>query len=246
MPMEPTGGKPIIGITSDATEEKYNVSRAYSTMIAGAGGIPVILPCLVSGVENYIQICDGFVLTGGDDPIMERWGIATHSKAKKNDPERQEFELALLEALDHDPAKPVLGVCLGMQLMGLHAGGKLDQYLPDTLDTAAAHWGKKHHDISGKLGRGEVESHHRQALTDPGKLSVVATAPDGVIEAIRDEDRPFYLGVQWHPERSSDVTLGFELFERFVKTARRVNTPGRECKSTSRVSEDAASQSARV
>lgn len=246
MSMEPTRGKPIIGITSDATGETFQVSRAYSTMIADAGGTPVILPCLVSGVENYIQGCNGFVFTGGDDPIMERWGIATHPKAKKIDPERQEFELALLEALDHDPDKPVLGVCLGMQLMGLHAGGKLDQYLPDTLDTAAAHWGKKHHDISGELGRGEVQSHHRQALTETGKLSVVATAPDGVIEAIRDEDRPFYLGVQWHPERSSNVTLGFELFEQLVKTARRVNTPGRESMSASKVSEDAASQSARV
>lgn len=246
MPMEPTRGKPIIGITSDATEEKYQVSRSYSTMIANTGGIPVILPCFVLGVENYIQGCDGFVFTGGDDPIMERWGIETHTKARKIDPERQEFELALLEALDHDPAKPVLGVCLGMQLMGLHAGGKLDQYLPETLDTAAAHWGKKHHGISGELGRGEVESHHRQALTDPGKLSVVATAPDGVIEAIRGEDRPFYLGVQWHPERSSDVTLGFELFEQLVKTARRVYTPGRESMPVSKESEDAASQSTRV
>ena len=246
MPMEPTGGKPIIGITSDATEEKYQVSRAYSTMIADAGGTPVILPCLVSGVENYIQICDGFVFTGGDDPIMECWGIETHPKARKIDPERQEFELALLDALDHDLAKPVLGVCLGMQLMGLHAGGKLDQYLPETLSTAASHWGKKHHDISGELGRGKIQSHHRQAITDAGSLRVVARAEDGVIEAIADPDRTFYLGVQWHPERSSNVTLGFELFEQLVKTARRVNAPGWESMSASKVSEDAASQSARV
>ena len=133
MPMDSTRGKPIIGITSDPSEGKYHVSRAYSTMVAESGGIPVILPCLVSEVEDYIQRCDGFIFTGGDDPIMEQWGIDTHPKATKIDAERQEFELALLEALDHDPARPVLGVCLGMQLMGLHAGGILDQYLPESI-----------------------------------------------------------------------------------------------------------------
>ena len=108
-----------------------------------------------------------------------------------------------------------------MQLMGLHAGGKLDQYLPETLNTAAAHWGKKHHDISGELGSGEVQSHHRQAMTDAGSLRVVARAEDGVIEAIVDPERAFYLGVQWHPERTEDLHLGYELFERFMKAARR-------------------------
>lgn len=218
--MDSTREKPIIGITADRSEGKNLVNQAYSAMVAQSGGIPMILPCLVSGVEDYIQRCDGFVFTGGDDPIMEQWGIDTHPKATKIDPVRQEFELALLEALDHDPTKPVLGVCLGMQLMGLHAGGILDQYLPDTLSTAAAHWGKKRHDISGELGEGEVQSHHRQALIDPGKLNVVATAPDGVIEAIRSKDRPYYLGVQWHPERTDNETLGGALFRELVKTAR--------------------------
>ena len=64
---------------------------------------------------------------------MERWGVPTHPRAKPVDGRRQAFEVALLEALDAHPARPVLGVCLGMQLMALHAGGGLDQHLPDSL-----------------------------------------------------------------------------------------------------------------
>ena len=66
-----------------------------------------------------------------------------------------------------------------------------------------------------------VVSWHHQAVQDPGRLRVVAKAPDGVIEAIDDPDRPFYLGVQWHPERAtgaeaSATCLNQSLIARFV------------------------------
>jgi putative glutamine amidotransferase len=44
----------------------------------------------------------------------------------------------------------------------------------------------------------------------------VARAADGVIEAVRNEGRPFYLGVQWHPERTGDERLGAGLFRELV------------------------------
>ncbi|MCH8211769.1 MAG: gamma-glutamyl-gamma-aminobutyrate hydrolase family protein, partial [Planctomycetes bacterium] len=107
-----------------------------------------------------------------------------------------------------------------MQLMGLHRGGALDQHLPSTLATADQHWGKREHPIAGSLGQGTVHSHHRQAITVPGELTVVATAPDGVIEAIRDDQRPFYLGVQWHPERTKDERFGSGLIRQLVDAAK--------------------------
>jgi putative glutamine amidotransferase len=30
---------------------------------------------------------------------------------------------------------------------------------------------------------------------------VIATAPDGIVEALEDPTMPLWLGVQWHPER---------------------------------------------
>ena len=77
--------------------------------------------------------------------------------------------------------------------------------------------------MSGGLGAGVIHSHHRQAVTDSGSLAVVARAPDGVIEAVRDEQRQFYLGVQWHPERTADAGLGIALFRSMVEAARPVS-----------------------
>lgn len=212
--------RPLIGITADLAAGKFVVDQAYTQMVVRAGGTPILLPCLSECVDAYLDACQGIILTGGDDPIMSRWGVAMHSNAKPVEPERQAFELALLDGLEtRQRDKPVLGICLGMQLLGLHAGGKLDQYLPDTLPTAALHWDKRSHEVSGELGRGLVHSRHRQALTDAGRLRVIAAAPDGVIEAVQDDHRPFYMGVQWHPERTADQTLGLGVFRRLVDAA---------------------------
>jgi putative glutamine amidotransferase len=142
--------------------------------------------------------------------------------------QRQEFEIALLAELQRRPAAPVLGVCLGMQLMALHAGGKLNQHMPDDTPTAEQHRNDAVHDIRlapgaaahSLIAPGPVTSHHRQAVRDPGKLRIVARAPDGVIEAIDDPARPFYLGVQWHPERTAFEPLGKSIFLRLIQAAR--------------------------
>ena len=56
------------------------------------------------------------------------------------------------------------------------------------------------------LGDGdlEVNSTHHQIIADPGSLSPVGWAPDGVVEAIEASGDRFTLGVQWHPEAMAD------------------------------------------
>jgi putative glutamine amidotransferase len=213
--------RPLIGITMDMDGERCFIRPGYALAVERAGGVPVLLPPAVNLVEEYVARCDGFIFSGGDDPIMEQWGIATHPKATKVHPERQAFEVALLHALEMKQEKPILGVCLGMQLMSLHAGGSLEQHLPDLGNGAAeAHWGRKEHAVAGDVGRGRVLSHHRQAITNSGRLRVCGRAPDGLIEAVQDDARPFYLGVQWHPERTDDENLGVGLFRRLIEAAR--------------------------
>ena len=219
--MAQTGGrsgapKPVIGLTADADAERCMLRRPYLDAVGRAGGVPVVLPPVPDEAAALLACCDGVILTGGDDPRMEGFGEPTHPSATPIDPDRQAFELALLRLLDVRPATPVLGICLGMQLMGLHAGAVLDQHLPDSLPSHAAHWGRATHAIDGVLGSGTVLSHHQQALRTAGDLAVVATSPDGVIEAVRDEERPFYLGVQWHPERTDDDRLGDGLIRELV------------------------------
>lgn len=209
--------RPIIGITVDVADGKYSLGRSYARMVIQAGGAPVMLPCEVACITEYLRLCDGVILSGGDDPDTTRWGVPIHPKAQPMHPDRQAFEVALLEALDEERRKPALGICLGMQLMGLHCGGELDQHLADSLSTAADHWDRRAHTITGELGEGTVHSHHRQALRDAGKLRVIARSSDGVIEAVRRDDRSFYLGVQWHPERTEDAQLGIGVIQRLIE-----------------------------
>ena len=207
---------PMIGITSDLHETRYRVGAAYANAVLKAGGTPIILPPLIGEESKYISICDGFVFSGGDDPNMERWGVSTHPSATVVNKQRQDFELTLLEKLQTLPEIPVLGVCLGMQWMGLIAGGTLDQDLSSPI---AENHADTEHAIEGTIGFGIVRSHHHQAMTTSGNLTVAARADDGMIEAIQDESRSWYVGVQWHPERTTDEMLGQGLFDQLVAAA---------------------------
>jgi putative glutamine amidotransferase len=213
---------PIVGVTADRDEKKHQAAQAYVARLEQAGAVPILLPTHPPLLAAHVELCDGFVLTGGDDPLMERFGVASDPRSTPVHPDRQAYELALLDLLERErPGAPVLAVCLGMQFMGLHAGGALDQHLPDHLPSHANHAGDKPHAIVGEIGAGTVVSHHVQALTEAGRLRVIGRAHDGVIEAVDDPARAFYLGVQWHPERTDDPALGVGLFQRFVSACRR-------------------------
>ena len=230
---------PIIGISVDNLDNtiasgKYEIGTNYSRLITNAGGVPILLPHEPQLASQYARLCQGFVLSGGVDPRTEVFGQPTHARTRPLDPRRQAFELALLEQAQRDPHKPVLGVCLGMQLMALRAGGRLDQYLPESFPQADVHSGRKLHglvlcatdsalapeDPAAKEANLQVVSHHQQAVADPGSLRVVARSSDGLIEAIDDPNRPFYLGVQWHPERGGEGMVNDRLLNRFVDACR--------------------------
>ena len=178
-------------------------------------------------VDAYLDLCDGLILTGGVDPDTTPFGQRLHAKARVMDPIRQRFETALLDA-GRQRDTPVLGVCLGMQLLALHAGGTLNQYMPDTMsaEAVALHINNNRHAVrilakdsplGGSIGYEVVVSSHRQCVADPGAMRVIATAPDGVIEAIDAPARRFCVGVQWHPERGEDGPLNRGLIRRFVQ-----------------------------
>ncbi len=228
--------RPIIGITVDNKDNTsdsgtYECAAAYGTAVDRAGGVPILLPHQLDRVDDYLALCHGFILTGGVDPDTEPFGESMHPNARRMDPMRQAFELAVIRAARQSPDKTLLGVCLGMQLMTLDAGGRLNQYLPDTHDTHAMHKANTKHAIvwsvtdsclgAGREGDDEkVVSHHQQAMASSGHLRTVATAPDGVIEAVDDPDRMFYAGVQWHPERGGDGALNQGLIDRLVAASR--------------------------
>lgn len=165
---------------------------------------------------------EGIIIIGGDDIDTRPFGVTLHPEAKVMHPQRQAAEFALLDALAARPALPTLGICAGMQLMGVHGGCELIQHLHDRLPAADRHGGDRPHAVTSELGDGPVASSHHQALADAGRFAVVGVSDDGVIEAIRDPQRPFYVGVQWHPERTADATLGQGVIDALVRAAMRL------------------------
>lgn len=236
---------PLIAVTPDVSDRSgrlaATVALTYLDAIRRAGGTPVILHPDPTLIPDYLAAFDAFVFTGGKDIDMTAFNEPNHPQSDRMDPRRQTFDLALHRALA-DPAQhetPVLAVCLGMQEMSLIQGGSLHQHLPDTLPTADHHRDAVHAVAptpaaaalalaapSPALRRflhtslqGPVASNHHQGITNAGSLTVLATSPDGLIEAVANPHRPFYVGVQWHPERTDHKPTGDETFQALVEAA---------------------------
>ena len=216
--------RPLIGVTADLVGDYARNRRTYLDMVAAAGGIPVILPPNAALREEMLDRVDGVVITGGDDIDVSRFGIPLHPKAECMPPERQDAEFALLKALDARPDKPVLGICLGMQLMGVHRGNPLIQHLGDLLPDADRHRNDAIHPVEAERGSllksGAVRSWHHQAISEAKGFDIIARSDDGVIEGIVDPTRRFYLGVQWHPERTEATETGLGVVRTLVEHAR--------------------------
>lgn len=221
--------RPLVAITTDLIDRNDRptaiCTTAYAHRVHEAGGLPVLLPPIPDLAERAPERFDAFVFTGGDDPVTEPFGVPTHPRADRLRPERQALEVQLLRALKaRRPDTPVLGVCLGMQLMALVDGATLDQYLPETTPSAARHWDADHpiHPTPAGvwLSPGNVHSRHKQAVADPGALTIAATSDDDLIEAIEDPRRRYYKGVQWHPERTDESALGADLFAQLIAHCR--------------------------
>ncbi|MFM2163901.1 MAG: hypothetical protein RL325_338 [Planctomycetota bacterium] len=216
--------RPLIGLSADFVDNYARLRRTYLDMVEAAGGIPVILPPKAALREEMLDRVDGVILTGGDDIDVSKFGIPLHPKAECMPAERQESEFALLEALDARPEKPVLGICLGMQLMGFHRGATLIQHLPDVIPDGERHRNDAIHAVEAERGSplraGLVRSWHHQAITDVKGFDVIARSDDGVVEGIIDPKRRFYLGVQWHPERTEATETGLGVVRTLIEHAR--------------------------
>ncbi len=221
-------GAPVIGLTTYREVASYGVwqQRAdllpseYAEAVTAVGGVPVLLPPVdtAGAAAAVVSRLDGLVVSGGADVDPATYGEPAHPRTAGWRADRDAWELALLDAAQAR-GLPVLGVCRGMQVMAVHARGRLEQHVPDVVgheqhSPGGAAYGRVHvttgpgSRVANLVGeRLEVNCHHHQSVgTHPGFVAS-AHAADGVLEAMEAPGERFCVAVQWHPETSADVGL---------------------------------------
>ncbi|MBO9522853.1 MAG: gamma-glutamyl-gamma-aminobutyrate hydrolase family protein [Nocardioidaceae bacterium] len=231
--------RPLIGLSTYREQARWGVwdtpadllPSAYARAVEAAGGVPVLLPpCLPydDSATAAVARLDGLVISGGADVDPGRYDAAPHPRTSGWRPDRDAWELALLDAADAR-GLPTLGICRGMQVMAVHAGGDLDQHVPDLVETEThSPGGDVYGEVAISVAPGSrlagvldgrtptVRCHHHQAVRSHPGFEAVAWAGDGLLEAIEAPADRFLLAVQWHPEETSG---DLALFEALVRAA---------------------------
>jgi putative glutamine amidotransferase len=220
---------PIIGLSTYREPARWGaweqsadlLPSEYAEAVELAGGIPVLLPPTEpyeASARDVVAHLDGLIISGGADVEAARYSPVTHPANGAPRTDRDAWELALLDAAA-DTQIPVLGICRGMQVMAVHAGGGLDQHVPDVVGHERHNPGADQYGttpvavlpgsrLAGLVGEGvAVSCHHHQSVHDHPGFTAVAWADDGLLEAIEDPSHPFRLAIQWHPEHDPDAGL---------------------------------------
>lgn len=212
--------KPLIGVTCawDEAGGRLFLGRMYLEAVLAAGGTPLPLAYTPEepSLSRIIEVVDGLILSGGADVDPVLFGEEPLPGCGEITPDRDVFEVALA-GLALVSATPVLGICRGIQVLNIAAGGDIYQ---DIVSQAGAGLAKHFQDAprwhpTHEINVGEgtllasllepgplrVNSFHHQAVrrAAPGFV-VSARSPDGVTEALESAEHPFALGIQCHPE----------------------------------------------
>jgi putative glutamine amidotransferase len=201
-----------------------------------AGAIPILIPLFedARALDALLPRLDGLLLSGGGDVQPQRYGEDPYPNLEMLDPRLDEIELTLASwALEEDI--PTLGICRGMQLMNVVAGGSLYQDLHDQYpsnirhcnrDQPRTHLSHRVFTEPGSLMERVLGTHefwanslHHQAVKTPGKdVHISGHAEDDVAELLEIPGYRFMMAVQCHPEEIySLVPACARLFEAFVQ-----------------------------
>ena len=226
------------------------VEQSIAHWVMSTGALAVMIPSPAGAtsrgdatLDHYAQWLDGLLLEGGADVSPGSYGEAPLQESWSGDRLRDDYEKALVGAFGR-AAKPVLGVCRGLQLLNVAFGGTLYQDIatqrPDAIKHRdAALYDRHFHDVDfvqgsqlaalyPQLRSARVNSVHHQAIKDlaPGFEIEARCREDGLIEAIRrsgDAAASYVAAVQWHPEfhRADFGTLDdAPILEDFLTAAR--------------------------
>ena len=236
---------PLIGMptwSDDSTAYNgvslFALNQSYVDAIVEAGGIPFMIPLNLDLDRLWALFCklDGLFLAGGTDIHPALYDEKVAGSEGRFDDRRDVVEIQLAQwALETD--LPIFGICRGMQMINVAAGGtlyhdlKIERPESDKHDFFGAGADRQviRHNIfvesNSYLGRtlGEivgVNSMHHQAVKELGAfLNATAISEDGLIEGIEGSEHAFVVGCQWHPEELSADPHQAQLFADFITAA---------------------------
>lgn len=209
----------VIGLIPlyDDERESYWMLPGYMKMLEECHTIPLMLPLTAreEELERFLQLCGGFLLTGGHDVSPSVYHAPREPWCGPNCRLRDEMEGYLLNrAVELD--RSVLGICRGLQFMNACRGGTLYQDLETERPSPVNHhmsppYDRTAHQVTVERGtplydilgmdRLGVNSYHHQAIKALSpEFRAMARSEDGLIESIYMPSRRFIAGVQWHPE----------------------------------------------
>lgn len=216
---------PLVGLNCKLARDKdgdlyYKLDHLYVKAVRRAGGVPVILPFFDTdeAARSYLDRLDGLLLTGGPDLDPRHWGEPVHPRAVLLEPEKEASDLRLARlAVERD--LPVLGICLGLQVLNVALRGSLLQHVEghaEGVSHGVEMLGPSR--VAEAVGaRPTVNSYHHQVVNRPGRgLRITARSADGLIEGVEHESCRWVAGVQWHPERMAGAAEQERLFGAFL------------------------------
>jgi putative glutamine amidotransferase len=199
-------------------------------------------------LAEAVRRVDGVMLTGGDDidpglyvkklPAAVRKTVCLPGDGGARDLR----ELILIDEIFRQ-RKPLLAICRGFQMVNVAFGQTLIVDIPKQVPGARNHAGRDRagealtHEvpltegsllskITGKRTLGVNSSHHQGLLEPAEPFAAVACTEDGIVEAMELKPEtsngsprlPFFLGVQFHPERLANKHAAHRaIFSRFVQ-----------------------------
>ncbi len=216
--------KIIIGISKASGSENYEKYREWLLRIDKD---IIIIDFYKIGLDSALKVlskCDGLVLSGGPDIHPNYYNRPEDEHLCKIDSKRDTLEFELIQKAIKNKL-PILAICRGLQILNVALGGTLIADIPTQYETEIIHQEKDTYDVYHSLEISNskvynkflgsipssliVNSNHHQAI---GKLSHkligLARSPDGIIEMFTWKNwlnKPFLLGVQWHPERLGEI-----------------------------------------
>jgi putative glutamine amidotransferase len=216
-------GRPLIGISTyleaGARWGNWELAAAllpvgYPRLVQRAGGLAAMLPPDAPGhAAEAVARLDGLVIAGGPDVDPVRYGAEREPRTGPPAPERDAWELALIDAA-LAAGIPLLGICRGMQLLNVAVGGTLVQHIEGHAEVVGAFGWHTVKPVPGTLyadvvpEETSVPTYHHQAVDRLGTgLLESAHAPDGTVEAVELPSSDWVLGVQWHPEMGEDLRV---------------------------------------